>query len=204
MSEFKLCKNGHYYASNLEECPYCPKPGAYHTGPNQLKNTVLSDLNQSDWDHTRIEAPLPNGMEIPPVETPLPPLQASVVPAAVTPSSLARTQLYTSGITEAPAVRKLVGWLVSYTFNPVGADFRIYEGRNSVGADPTCDVVVPDDPAVSARHLTLLYRFDGFRFKDELSTNGTFVNEQMRDEGMLQDGDVIRVGNTVFKFRSAL
>jgi pSer/pThr/pTyr-binding forkhead associated (FHA) protein len=97
-----------------------------------------------------------------------------------------------------------VGWLVSYTFNPVGADFRIYEGRNSVGADPTCDVVVPDDPAVSARHLTLLYRFDGFRFKDELSTNGTFVNEQMRDEGMLQDGDVIRVGNTVFKFRSAL
>jgi pSer/pThr/pTyr-binding forkhead associated (FHA) protein len=165
-----------------------------------LKNTVLSDLNQSDWDHTRIETPLHTGIEPLPAETPTP----SVVPAALTPPSLARTQLYAPGQTDGPGVRKLVGWLVSYTLNPAGADFRIYEGRNSVGTDPGCDVVVPGDPAVSARHLTLLYRSDGFRFKDELSTNGTFVNDQMRDEGVLQDGDMIRVGNTVFKFRSAL
>ena len=114
---------------------------------------------------------------------------------------MARTQLYAP---ESPAGRKLVGWLVSYTHNPAGADFRLYEGRNSLGSDPNCDIVVTNDPAVSARHLTLLYRVDGFRFKDELSTNGTFINEVMRDEGMLHDGDQIRVGSTEFKFRSAL
>jgi hypothetical protein len=208
MSEFKLCKNGHYYPNTLEECPYCPKPGGYHTGPNQLKNTVLSDLNQSDWDHTRIETPLPEAL--PPPVSPVPVSTPSVVPAtsftpSAAPPSLARTQLYTpEGTPGGAANRKLVGWLVSYTLNPAGADFRDYEGRNSLGADPGCDIVVPRDPNVSARHLTLLYRADGFRFKDELSTNGTFINEVMRDEGLLHDGDLIRVGNTVFKFRSAL
>jgi len=211
MSEFKLCKNGHYYQATLEDCPYCPRPGGYQTGPNQLKNTVLSDLNQSDWDHTRLETPLP---EAPPPVTSIPVSPPSMTPAAVpanpfppsgAPPSLARTQLYApEGPSGRPADRKLVGWLVSYTLHPAGADFRVYEGRNSVGADPGCDVVVPNDPAVSARHLTLLYRADGFRFKDELSTNGTFVNEVMRDEGLLHDGDQIRVGNTEFKFRSAL
>ncbi len=213
MSEFKLCKNGHYYQNTLEECPYCPRPGGYHTGPNQLKNTVLSDLNQSDWDHTRIETPLPEAP--PPTLSPVPVSPPSVVPPAAVPPpsfsppgvppSLARTQLYApEGTTGRPADRKLVGWLVSYTVTPTGADFRLYEGRNSLGADPNSDIVVPNDPAVSARHLTLLYRADGFRFKDELSTNGTFVNEVMRDEGLLHDGDQIRVGSTVFKFRSAL
>ncbi|MBD0259090.1 MAG: FHA domain-containing protein [Cytophagales bacterium] len=213
MSEFKLCKNGHYYQNALEECPYCPRPGGYHTGPNQLKNTVMSDLNQSDWDHTRIETSLPEAP--PPTLSPIPVSPPSpVTPAAVPPPSfsppgappaLARTQLYApEGTPGRPDDRKLVGWLVSYTHTPTGADFRVYEGRNSLGADPGCDIVVPNDPAVSARHLTLLYRADGFRFKDELSTNGTFINEVMRDEGLLHDGDQIRVGSTVFKFRSAL
>jgi hypothetical protein len=214
MSEFKLCKNGHYYQNILEDCPYCPKPGGYHTGPNQLKNTVLSDLSQSDWDHTRIETPLPEAP--PPPVSPIPVSTPSVVPttsftpppvppAPVSPPSLARTQLYTpEGTSRGATDRKLVGWLVSYTHSPTGEDFRIYEGRNSLGADAGCDIVVLHDPNVSARHLTLLYRADGFRFKDELSTNGTFINEVMRDEGMLHDGDLIQVGSTVFKFRSAL
>jgi hypothetical protein len=213
MSEFKLCKNGHYYQNTLEECPYCPRPGGYHTGPNQLKNTVMSDLNQSDWDHTRIETPLPEAA--PPTLSPVPVAPPSSVPPTSVPPpsfsptgappSLARTQLYApEGMPGGPADRRLVGWLVSYTHTPAGADFRVYEGRNSLGADPGCDIVVPNDPAVSARHLTLLYRADGFRFKDELSTNGTFINEVMCDEGLLHDGDQIRVGSTVFKFRSAL
>lgn len=216
MSEFKLCKNGHYYQTALEDCPYCPKPSVYHTGPNQLKNTVLADLNQSDWDRTRIDV---SPTEIAPKETPLPeaPIretpalktppveQSSSRPVAVKSPSLARTQIYTPEQNVVhPADRKLVGWLVSFTLSPAGADFRLYEGRNSIGADTACDIVVPSDPAVSGRHLTILYRADGFRFKDEFSTNGTFINDQMRDEGVLQDGDFIRVGSTIFKFRSAL
>jgi hypothetical protein len=193
MSEFKLCKNGHYYSSGLEECPYCPRPGVYQAGPNQLKNTVLGNLSQSDWDHTKVEASDP-APETPPVLTPPPNL-----------SSLAKTQIFSPGGEAAgTAGRKLAGWLVSYTISPAGVDFRLYEGRNLIGADPGCDIVVPDDKAVSGRHVTILYRADGFRFKDEFSTNGTFINDEIRDEGILQDGDTIRIGSTILRFRSAL
>ncbi len=195
MSEFKLCKNGHYYANNLEECPYCPKPGFSHSGPNQLKNTIISTPKvDSGWDHTKVETT----NQIPVTNTP-----GTTVPAHNAANNLAKTQLL-SGTPAPQAERKLAGWLVSYTINPFGVDFRLYEGRNLIGADPACDIVVPNDLAVSGRHLTILYRVDGFRFKDEFSTNGTFINGEIRDEGTLQDGDTIRVGSTTFKFRSAL
>ena len=42
-----------------------------------------------------------------------------------------------------------------------------------------------------------------FKFKDEFSTNGTFVNEEFVEEGTLNDGDTLKIGNTVFKFRTA-
>ncbi|MEO1652333.1 MAG: FHA domain-containing protein, partial [Bacteroidota bacterium] len=98
--------------------------------------------------------------------------------------------------------RKLVGWLVSFTIDPLGADFKLYEGRNSIGADPGCDIVIRNDPAVSGRHLTILYRLGHFKFKDELSTNGTFINDIFEEEGNLKDGDMVKIGDTIFKFRS--
>jgi pSer/pThr/pTyr-binding forkhead associated (FHA) protein len=42
-----------------------------------------------------------------------------------------------------------------------------------------------------------------YKFKDEMSSNGTFVNDQFDEEGNLEDGDVIRIGNTLFLFRAA-
>jgi pSer/pThr/pTyr-binding forkhead associated (FHA) protein len=41
-----------------------------------------------------------------------------------------------------------------------------------------------------------------FKFKDELSTNGTFVNDAFEEEGSLKDGDTIKIGSTLFKFRT--
>ncbi|MCX7607465.1 MAG: FHA domain-containing protein [Bacteroidia bacterium] len=100
-----------------------------------------------------------------------------------------------------PQNRKLVGWLVSFSLHPNGVDFRLYEGKNTVGSHPSCDIVL-QDPAVSSHHLTILFRLGTFRFKDELSTNGTFVNGQLQDEGELKDGDSLRVGQTEFRLRT--
>jgi pSer/pThr/pTyr-binding forkhead associated (FHA) protein len=97
--------------------------------------------------------------------------------------------------------RKLVGWLVSFTMDPNGKDFRLYEGRNTIGSDPSNDIVVTGDPAVSSKHLTILYRMGKFKCKDEFSTNGTYVNEVFFEEGDLTDGAIIRIGQTVFTFR---
>ena len=39
-----------------------------------------------------------------------------------------------------------------------------------------------------------------FKFRDEQSSNGTFINKQLLDDGKLQNYDIIRVGSTLFIF----
>lgn len=108
---------------------------------------------------------------------------------------------------EAPrAQRKLVGWLVSFTIDPLGIDFRLYEGKNMIGSAPGNEITVLGDKLVSSKHATVLFRNGKFRLKDEFSTNGTFLNGSDLDDEVLtlSDGDVIKVGSTLLKFRSAL
>lgn len=199
MSEFKLCKNGHYYQSSLAECPYCPKSAAYRPAPIELDKTrVVNPAAEADLDKTKI------------MQTPNEDL-GSTQPGNN--SNLAKTQIFTDDTplasptpqfkpAPAHAGRKLVGWLVSFTIDANGADFRLYEGRNTIGSDAACDIVVTNDGAVSGKHLTILNRMGSFKFKDELSTNGTFVNDTFEEEGNLKDGDTIKIGSTLFKFRT--
>ena len=100
--------------------------------------------------------------------------------------------------------RKLVGWLVSYTLSDMGVDFKLFEGRNVIGRDLDCQICV-NDGTVSSKHAVLLYREGSYFIQDSLSTSGTRVNGS--DTGVnaitLNDGDIIQVGKTVFKFRSS-
>lgn len=103
---------------------------------------------------------------------------------------------------QAAPERRLVGFLVTYNRNPAGRAFNIYEGRNYIGRDASCDVALPDDGQMSGKHLSILYRAaDGkFKFRDEQSTNGTYVNKELLDDGELQNYDIIRAGSTIFIF----
>ena len=96
--------------------------------------------------------------------------------------------------------RKIVGWLITFTWNKNGQDYRIFEGRNKIGGKPEADVYLPD-PAVSDPHCMILYREGKFRIKDELSTNGTFVNGESIEEYELKDDDKIKIGKTELTFR---
>ena len=71
----------------------------------------------------------------------------------------------------------------------------------SVGRDAGSDIVVERDDFASARHATFTPRRDGVWLTDDGSTNGTFVNG-VRLEGArrLQPGDIVRVGETEFRF----
>ncbi|MFM8392823.1 MAG: FHA domain-containing protein, partial [Acidobacteriota bacterium] len=98
---------------------------------------------------------------------------------------------------------KIVGWLISYTANPDGEDFRIYAGHNRIGANPICDIVINDD-TVSGSHAILVYREGRCLLKDDLSRNGTFVNgREITEAHPLQNYDQIRLGNTYLIFVSA-
>lgn len=197
MSDFKLCKNGHYYQNFLEECPYCPKPSQSpsSTAGNLDKTKIF--IQTSDIDPTKIE----DFADQPFDQTKIVEQAADLTKTRIIPSTEGEDRAFNKYVPQA-SNRKLVGWLVSFTINANGADFRLYEGRNSVGSEPGCDIVVPNDPSVSAKHLTILNRMGGFKYKDELSTNGTFVNDEFSEEGSLQDGDIIKIGHTIFKFRT--
>ena len=101
-----------------------------------------------------------------------------------------------------PPGRKLVGFLVTYNRTPLGKAFPVYEGRNYVGRDASCDIAVTDDNLMSGRHMSILYRSvdNKFKFRDEQSSNGTFINKELLDEGELQNYDIVRVGSTLFIF----
>lgn len=82
---------------------------------------------------------------------------------------------------------------------PVGAVTKVVIGK---GDD--CDIVVTDDPYVSARHCELTRQADGSWTLTDYSTNGTHVRGRLYPSGFrlalgvatLRAGDVITVGRT--------
>ena len=68
------------------------------------------------------------------------------------------------------------------------------------GRDPECSYPL-DDPAVSRQHCRIEPDGEGFRLVDLESRNGTFLNRvRLHDSAVLKDGDLIKVGEHVFKF----
>src|SRR5438876_147448 len=72
----------------------------------------------------------------------------------------------------------------------------------SVGRGPQNDLALPDDDYASAEHARLEPRRDGIWLEDSGSTNGTYVNGvKVSQPRKLVPGDIVRVGETDFRFR---
>jgi hypothetical protein len=208
MSEFKKCPNGHYYQGG--KCPYCQSGG----------QTTKAPTEGGETQKTEIYVGIPDGetnVQNNPSATTVNDAGTVVVNPKKPSSNSNRTVFGTEIEEETPSggiviktttrtTRKLVGWLVSYSFDKMGVDYKLYEGRNIIGRDMDCNVTVAGDGMMSGKHATLLFRADKYILKDELSTHGTFVNDVdiIEEHYHLQDGDIIRLGQTVFKFRTSL
>ena len=98
--------------------------------------------------------------------------------------------------------KKLTGFLVTYSHLPNGEFFPLYEGKNMIGREHTAQICIQHDPGISEKHLSVLFRPVDckFKFKDEQSSNGTFINNVLTDEGELKNYDVIRIGATELIF----
>lgn len=225
----KTCPNGHVYDPSIygDQCPLCPvgapaMGGGMGTGPEThigsnpmagpaptavpMGNRMGAPVPPPGGMHTHIAGANP-GMQRPAAAA------APGDPAGATkyrgpeaaPRGGGHTVIRHAGIkgsqAKAPS-RRLVGFLVTYSRDPNGRAFNIYEGRNFIGRDESCDIAIPDDDQMSGRHMSILYRNvdDKFKFRDEQSSNGTFVNKELLDDGELQNYDIIRAGSTIFIF----
>ncbi len=72
-----------------------------------------------------------------------------------------------------------------------------------IGRDESCHISV-DDPSVSRRHLKIFKESRIFYIEDLGSTNKTYVNDEMViGTKRLENGDRVKLGNTIFKFISS-
>ncbi|MGI6394107.1 MAG: diguanylate cyclase [bacterium] len=71
-----------------------------------------------------------------------------------------------------------------------------------IGRDDDCNIVV-NDPSVSRKHLKIFRKEKQFFVEDLGSTNKTYVNDDEVSIRKLENGDRIKLGNTIFKFISS-
>ncbi len=81
-----------------------------------------------------------------------------------------------------------------------GEIFPISEEESMIGRDS--DWLLLSDPSASRRHCAIKPDEEGFKLQDLESRNGTFVNGVPIKEKLLQHGDRIEIGNSLFLFLS--
>jgi len=96
---------------------------------------------------------------------------------------------------------KLIGWLVSFSQDPRGLDYRLCQGRNAIGKNPECEILIDYDERVSGRHAVIVCRGENLTITDDFSQNGTLLNGEHlvgSQPASLKDKDKIRIGRTEF------
>jgi hypothetical protein len=212
VNEFKSCPNGHWYKQELPACPYCPGNSSNAVTGGDFDKTQLGSsgsmsndttraVNTMNVDHSKTQV---HGAS---TESAAPDFERTFIGGVAAPSSEGAAG-GEAAAAEPRKARKLVGWLVSYTLDPMGVDFRLYEGNNSIGRNAENNITITRDSTISAAHANILYReSQGFFIKDEMSANGTFINGEELEIGKafsIKDGDEIRMAKTVFKFKSCV
>lgn len=81
-----------------------------------------------------------------------------------------------------------------------GATFPLRKKVINMGRDSSNEIVI-DDPKSSRQHAKIKLEGDNFVIYDLASSNGTFVNGEKITSVKLNDGDEIKIGDTVFAFK---
>ncbi|MEM0997229.1 MAG: FHA domain-containing protein [Bacteroidota bacterium] len=205
MKGFQKCEKGHFFKEELSVCPYCPKAqagmdadsatrisgggGGGSGGGGDLGKTVIGGGEDSPVS--------PVSPQRPPVRD----LGKTYIQEVEEVSS----EQGTREVVRQRSSRKIVGWLISYTLDPMGIDYRIYEGNNALGRTAGNNISIPNDPSISGKHATILFKKGRFFVRDEMAANGTFINNEELEIGQpqeIKDGDKLRLGKTEFIFKT--
>lgn len=99
-------------------------------------------------------------------------------------------------ITESPCFVLIEG-------SPLGKKFPLVTSKIRLGRGRKADLSI-DDNSVSQLHAEVIIQKNDVFIEDLESTNGTFVNdEKVTSKTALKEGDIIRIGKTIFKFLPA-
>jgi diguanylate cyclase (GGDEF)-like protein len=107
-----------------------------------------------------------------------------------------------SNLVEPPRLSTGDACLVMISGRDLGKKFSLAIGQTVVGRSPKTNLQVDEDE-VSRNHA--VFTNDGGRVlvRDLGSTNGTYVNDvTIRGDHALREGDLVKVGRTIFKFLS--
>ncbi len=74
-----------------------------------------------------------------------------------------------------------------------GSRIALDADRITIGRHPESDIFL-DDITVSRRHAEVTRTPAGFEVTDAGSLNGTYINKELIERGMLTDGDELQVG----------
>lgn len=218
MKGFKRCSNGHFYKETLSDCPHCAAGAGSGSGNPDLDKTAANTSAGGDFDKTQIFGQGNVGSNQGATQVPGSNNATQVFGAGNAGSAPVRdlNKTYIGGITDegedsnstasAPrAARMITGWLVSFTLDPMGVDYRIYEGSNSIGRDSDNTISIKSDNTISGKHVIIVRRSGQFWIEDAMTSNGTFINgEELipRKAYSIKDGDEVKLGDTVFTFKT--
>jgi len=106
------------------------------------------------------------------------------------------------GLTDALSSSELISaCLIVISGGDIGHQHIIKINQTMIGRSINADIQVNDD-SVSRDHAFIIKDKKGYRVVDNESKNGCFVNDARVDDHYLQDGELLRIGNTIFKFLS--
>jgi two-component system cell cycle response regulator len=102
-----------------------------------------------------------------------------------------------SRITERPQAKEAC--MVVIYGQDLGKKYNLDAASIIVGRSSKSDIQI-DQESVSRNHCKLINTGKSIILRDLGSTNGTYVNDEPVDEYVLRDGDLIKIGRTIFKF----
>ena len=83
----------------------------------------------------------------------------------------------------------------------LGKKYSLAQVSTLIGRSSKVDIQI-DEESISRNHAVIENQGDQIVVRDLNSTNGTYVNDQPIQHRLLNDGDQVKVGRTIFKFLS--
>lgn len=104
-------------------------------------------------------------------------------------------------VDDAAGIEPMSACLIVIAGGDIGHQHQIKINQTMIGRSINADIQVNDE-SVSRDHAFIIRDKSGYRITDNESKNGCYVNDNKVDDNYLQDGDLLRIGNTIFKFLS--